>query len=59
MTLSGPLPEAVRDTARLGLDQHFARLGSSIGSAVDRVALFRQDGPKERFGILAARQLTG
>ncbi len=57
MTLSGPLPEAVRDTARLGLDQHFARLGSSIGRAVDRVVLFRQDGPQERFRILAALPL--
>jgi len=59
MTLSGPLPEAERDAARLGLDQHFARLGGTGGSAVDRVALFRQDGPQERFKILAARQLTG
>ncbi|MFZ4531358.1 MAG: DUF1045 domain-containing protein [Alsobacter sp.] len=59
MTLSGPLQEAVRDTARVGLDQHFARLGSSIGRAVDRVALFRQDGPQARFRILAARPLAG
>lgn len=59
MTLSGPLPEPVRDTARAGLQRQFAVLGGGIGLAVDRVALFRQDGPQERFRILAARPLTG
>jgi putative phosphonate metabolism protein len=59
MTLSGPLPEAERDATRLALDRHFARLDSGVGTAVDRVALFRQDGPQERFRILAARPLGG
>jgi len=59
MTLSGPLPEAVRDTTRVGLERQFARLGGSVDPAVDRIALFRQDGPQARFRILAAQPLAG
>jgi 2'-5' RNA ligase len=58
MTLAGPLAGEQLAVTRDALDAAMAD-GLSESIVVDRIALFRQANPNERFRIVAARELAG
>jgi putative phosphonate metabolism protein len=59
MTLTGPLPVERRDDVPARLRRSFAQVWGERPIAIDRIGLFKQDGPDARFRVLRHAALNG
>ena len=58
MTLSGPLPVERRDDVPTQLRRSFAQAWGDQPIAIDRIGLFKQEGPHTRFRVLQHAAIT-